>query len=290
MRVTTNMRQGEIARAIADGQARLLDAQTKISTTKEVAASSDGPSLYDRASRLKTLLSRNEQYQDNIADGIGWASTSSDILDGIYSLLMDVHTNGLRAMGNVNEDERPIAIQAINAMVEEMLDMANSQFMGKNVFGGTITLDTKPFIYDGSTVTYQGNEAEMLRKVGPDTYISINTVGSEFETVFHSSIALRDAILTEDTNAMISAMGQLEDAMGELFSATASSGNRQKKLELTRDNLETAEINIRSHISQAEDVDLTEAILQFNSQELGFRAALESSARIMNLSILDYLR
>ncbi|MEE9464415.1 MAG: flagellin [Candidatus Neomarinimicrobiota bacterium] len=290
MRVTTNMRQGEIIRSIADSQERLLDAQTKISTTKEVAASSDGPSLYDRASRLKTLLSRNEQYQENIADGIGWASTSSDTLDSIYSLLMDVHTNGLRAMGNVNEDERPIAIQAINAMVEEMLDLANGQFMGKNLFSGTITLDTQPFSYDGSTVTYQGNDAEMQRKVGPDTYISVNTVGSEFEDVFHAAIALREAIDSEDNNVMISAMEQLEDSMGELFSSMASSGNRQKKLALTRDNLETAEINLRSHISQAEDVDLTEAILQFNAQELGFRAALESSARIMSLSILDYLR
>ncbi len=289
MRVTTNMRQGEIIRSIADSQERLLDAQTKISTTKEVAASSDGPAMYDRASRLKTLLSRNEQYQDNIADGISWASTSSDTLDGIYTLLMDVQINGLRAVGNVNPDERPIAVQAINAMLEEMVDIANGRFMGKYLFGGTITLGTQPFDYDGSTVTFQGNEAEMLRLVGPGTYIPINTVGSEFENVFHATIAVREAIIAEDNSAMITAMEQLEDSMKELFSAMASSGNRQKKLELTRDNLETAEVNLRSHISQSEDVDLTEAILQFNAQELGFRAALESSSRIMSLSILDYV-
>lgn len=289
MRVTTNMRQGEIIRALADSQERLMEAQTKISTTKEVSASSDGPAMFDRASRLKTLLSRNEQYQDNIADGIGWASTSSDTLNGIYTLLMDIQINGLRAVGNVNPDERPIAIQAINSMLEEMLDLANGTFMGKNLFGGTLTLNIKPFTYDGSAVTYQGNEGELQRKVGPDTFVSVNTVGSEFETVFSATIALRDAIGAGDNVAMSSAMGDLEDSMKDLFSAMASSGNRQRKLELTRDNLETAEINLRSHISQSEDVDLTEAILRFNSQELGFRAALESSARIMRLSILDYL-
>lgn len=289
MRVTTNMRQGEIIRALADSQERLMEAQTKISTTKEVSASSDGPAMFDRASRLKTLLSRNEQYQDNIADGIGWASTSSDTLNGIYTLLMDIQINGLRAVGNVNPDERPIAIQAINSKLEEMLDLGNGTFMGKNLFGGTLTLNIKPFTYDGSDVTYQGNEGELQRKVGPDTFVSVNTVGSEFETVFSATIALRDAIGIGDNVAMSSAMGDLEDSMKDLFSAMASSGNRQKKLELTRDNLETAEINLRSHISQSEDVDLTEAILRFNSQELGFRAALESSARIMRLSILDYL-
>lgn len=289
MRVTTNMRQGEIIRALADNQERLLEAQTKISTTKEVSASSDGPAKFDRASRLKTLLSRNEQYQDNIADGIGWASTSSDTLNSVYTLLMDVQINGLRAVGNVNPDERPVAVQAINSFLEEMLDLANGQFLGKYLFGGTITLNTKPFSYDGSTVTYEGNEGEMLRKVGPDIFISVNTVGSEFEDVFHATIALREGIIAEDNVAMTAAMVQIEDAMKDLFSAMASSGNRQKKLELTRDNLETAEINLRAHISQSEDVDLTEAILRFNSQELGYRAALESSARIMSLSILDYL-
>ncbi len=240
MRVTTNMRQGEIIRALADGQERLLEAQTKISTTKDVAASSDGPAMFDRASRLKTLLSRNEQYQDNIADGISWASTGSDTLDGIYTLLMDVQLNGHRAMGNVNEDEGPIAVQAINSFLEEMLDLANSKFMGKYMFGGTLTLNTQPFTYDGSAVTYQGNEAELLRLVGPTTYIPVNTLGSEFENVFHASIALRDAIIAEDNSAKIDAMGQLEDSMKELFSSMASSGNRQRKLELTRDNLETA--------------------------------------------------
>ncbi|MCH8839066.1 MAG: ABC transporter permease, partial [Candidatus Marinimicrobia bacterium] len=94
----------------------------------------------------------------------------------------------------------------------------------------------------------------------------------------------------EDVSQIDAALAEVAAAMTEVLTVTARSGSTQRRLELTRDNLQVAKINLESYISQAEDVDLAEAILRFNSQELGFRAALESSTRIQRITILDYLR
>ncbi len=289
MRITSTMRQGDIIRSLNEGQEKLYEAQRKLSTTKEVAASSDNPALYDRASRLKTLLSKNEHYQENLEDGLGWARTGSDTMQVMYQTLMDIQFNGVRARGNVDQNARAIAYETVKSLIEELVDLGNVTHLGKYLFGGTVTKNTPPFEYDGSSVTYNGNDEDLSRKVGAGTYISINTVGSEFEGIYSSSISLRDAILADDGDAIEAAMGNFEVASNDLINAMASSGHRQRKMELTRDNLEMASVNLQSHITNAEDADLTEAIMRYNSQELGFRAALESSARILSLSILDHM-
>ena len=130
----------------------------------------------------------------------------------------------------------------------------------------------------------------MIRKVGPDTFLDINTVGSEFDSIFAASIALRDAMLADDGAAIETATLAVENATTALLNTMNDIGNRQRKLELTKDNLITALVNIESQISQAEDVDLTKAIMDYNTNELAYRVALESTSRILNLTILDFLR
>ena len=40
----------------------------------------------------------------------------------------------------------------------------------------------------------------------------------------------------------------------------------------------------------AEDVDLAEAITAYNSQEIAYRAAMQTAADVLKLNIMDYLR
>jgi len=42
-------------------------------------------------------------------------------------------------------------------------------------------------------------------------------------------------------------------------------------------------------LSNIEDADITEAIMDLKEKELAYQAALASSARVMQLSLIDYL-
>lgn len=289
MRVTDAMIQDQIIKSLANSQERLFTVQQQISSTKEVTTSSDNPTRFDRASRFKTLAVKNALYLENIEDGLGWNQTGTQALDILYEALLQVKEEALRARSDTDTINRPRSADTVEAMLEEMLLMGNIKFMGKYLFGGTITKDTPPFSFDGTTVTYNGNDKAISRKVAEDTFLSINTVGSEFSDVFDAALALRDALAANDGPAMDVAIAQIDAAADNLLNAISRGGSQQRKLELTRANLETASINIQSYISQAEDVDLMDAILRFNAQELGFRAALESSTRIMNISILNFI-
>ena len=290
MRVTDAMIQDQIIKSLANSQERLFNVQKQISSTKEVATSSDDPTRFDRASRFKTLAGKNALYLKNIEDGLGWNQTGTQALDVIYEAFQQIKEEALRARSDTNTLNRPRSALTVEALLEEMLLMGNVKFMGKFMFGGTLTKDTPPFTFDGTTVTYNGNEATISRKVGEATFLPINTVGSEFTDVFDAAISLRDAVAANDGPAIDVAIAQIDAAADDLLNALARGGSQQRKLELTRSNLEAARINLQSFISQAEDVDLTDAILRFNAQELGLRAALESSTRIMNISILNFIQ
>ncbi|MFB0515232.1 MAG: hypothetical protein ACETWG_01360 [Candidatus Neomarinimicrobiota bacterium] len=290
MRVTDSMLKEQIISFLSANQERLANVQRQLSTNKEVALSSDDPVRFDRAGRFKSLLTKNEQYLNNIEDGIAWIKVGTESLDVMYEALQQARELGLQARSDADPATRTQVVGYVEALIEEMVLMGNTRFMGKYIFGGTITKDTEPFAFDGITVTYSGNDGILSRKVGEDTYLQINTTGSEFENVFSAAIALRDALVANDGDAIEAALVQIEIVEPQLLNTVARAGSLQRKLELTRGNLEMANVNLQSYISQAEDVDLAEAILQYNAQELGYRAALESSSRIMNISILNHLR
>ena len=257
MRVTTNMIQAQILDSLTANQSRLFETQRQISTAKAVRTSSDDPTRYDRASRFKSL---------------------------------QINEEGLRSRNDINAAARAQTASSIESLVEQLVTLGNTNYSGKFVFGGTLTQGADPFSFDGATVSFNGNTKDISRKVGENAIMAINVTGDTFLTAFAAAVDLRDALLANDNTAIDAALGALATGMDDILTASSIEGSAHRRLELTKENLLVASINLESYISQAEDVDLAEAILRFNSQELGLRAALESSSRIQNISILDYIR
>lgn len=290
MRVTSNMIQNQIIQSLTSNQEDLFRTQKQISTSKEVSTSSDDPTRYDRSARFHTLLARNDQLTTNIDDGLSWLQSTTSSLSSMDTIIQRVNEEGLKGRNDFSPDVRSKVASSIESLLEELVALGNTGYAGRFVFGGTLTEGAKPFTFDGVAVTYNGNSAKITRKIGEDAYTTINTVGSDFSAAFDAVLELRDALNADDNAAIDTALANLDTERSNLLNVTTLAGSVQRRLELTRDNLQVANINLRSYISQAEDVDLAEAILRFNAQELGFRAALESTARFQTLTILDHLR
>ncbi len=62
------------------------------------------------------------------------------------------------------------------------------------------------------------------------------------------------------------------------------------RLDLAKQRLSADQLNITKLVSETEDVDLAEAIMNLNMQESVYRAALGSAVRVIQPSLLDFLR
>ena len=85
-------------------------------------------------------------------------------------------------------------------------------------------------------------------------------------------------------------LGRLDAALAQIGSFRAEVGARINATQSTKDSLELLNIHTASLRSQIEDSDILQVYSELTNAEQAFEAALQSSARVTQLSLLDFLR
>ena len=162
----------------------------------------------------------------------------------------------------------------------------------KNLFSGTKTKIGSPFLFDGDSVDYQGNTGKMNRRISENLTININVTGQDLldTDIFNAALSLRTALENDDTNEIENMIESIDLASEKLISLNTGIGSIQQQLDLAENRLETANLNLATFLSDTEDVDLASAITQYNSEELAYQAALQSTANILRLNIMNFLK
>lgn len=70
----------------------------------------------------------------------------------------------------------------------------------------------------------------------------------------------------------------------------AQVGSRINRLELIQDRLDTQNLSLQNIMSEGEDADMAEVIMNLQNNENVYRAALASGSRIIQPTLLDFLR
>ncbi len=81
----------------------------------------------------------------------------------------------------------------------------------------------------------------------------------------------------------------IDAAMGTLRSARSVAGEVLNRIDLVVDRLSTQKLNAQAERSNAEDLDLVDAISDFKVKETGYDAALKSYSLVQKLSLFQYL-
>ncbi|MCL2221137.1 MAG: hypothetical protein FWC20_02425 [Oscillospiraceae bacterium] len=92
------------------------------------------------------------------------------------------------------------------------------------------------------------------------------------------------------TDEMTLLIGQIQDAQNHLLARTAEVGGRQRRLELIDARFDADWLNYREMQSNAEDADIAEVIMNLRMAETVYQAALSAGARIIQPTLMDFLR
>lgn len=164
---------------------------------------------------------------------------------------------------------------------------------------GIEIIDDNPTGAGVITITSEfGSEASEYLGLTDETGINASVTGTltgddrlylEAESVFTTLIRLRDALEAGDTEAIGRAINQIDDDIDQVTSARASVGARLQGLDVTQINLEDEEVQLRAALSEQIDVDLVEAISQLTSRQISLQASLQTTANLLQLSLLNFL-
>lgn len=105
--------------------------------------------------------------------------------------------------------------------------------------------------------------------------------------------AAPSAVLTLNQTNTVSfntQIGRLDAALDQILTLRAEVGARINTANTAKDGLEVAKIQTTALRSRLEDADVLKVYTDFTNLQNAFEAALQSSARMMSLSLLDFLR
>jgi flagellar hook-associated protein 3 FlgL len=92
------------------------------------------------------------------------------------------------------------------------------------------------------------------------------------------------------TAAISSSLTSLDTGIGQVSAATGSVGGRVKRLDDVQDILAADLTRTKGLLSRVEDADVAATLIEFQQQEQLFQSALNAAGRLIQPSLMDFLR
>lgn len=105
-----------------------------------------------------------------------------------------------------------------------------------------------------------------------------------------SLLVLADALRNDDQEGINRLLANFDDAMSLSLEVRASVGTSALRLESTASRLLSMELGFTKLLSEVEDADMTKVITDLASRENSYQAALMAAAKIIQPSLLNFLR
>ena len=140
-----------------------------------------------------------------------------------------------------------------------------------------------PLTVPGLSITLTGTPA------ASDT-VSITPNASLF-SVLDNAINNIGAASNNNTaaQAVSQALHNIDIGMGRVSAARGQAGELMNRADRITDRQEKRSVQMESDRSQAEDLDMIKGLSDFQNQQSGFQAALQTYAQIQKLSLFNYI-
>ena len=263
-----------------------------VATGKRITELSDDPVGLTQALNIKSSLSNIEQLGRNISMGRSWLTASESALTQVQNQISDARALCVQmATATTGSAERASAAATVQNTLDEIVSLANTEVNGRYIFAGSKT-DAAPFSRDNDTnvVTYNGDNKAFTMKIGRDATVEVGSDGEAvFGDIFTTLSDLKDALEADDVSGIQAAMSNLDTHFDRISTKISEIGSKMLRMETKEKIFQDLNITNTERLSKIEDADITEAIMDLKAKELAYKAALASSARVMQLSLVDYL-
>ncbi|MDR7252854.1 flagellar hook-associated protein 3 FlgL [Nocardioides sp. BE266] len=294
-RVTQSMLTDRSLSRLQGSLSRLSELQEHLSTGRVLNRPSDNPADAASAMRLRSAVGAQQQYARNAEDGMGWLDTLDSTLGTAGDLVRRAREVGQQAVsGAASQDTREALAVEIEQLRSSLVGTANTTYLDRPVLGGT-TAGTAAFAEAGGVVTYAGDANPVNRAVAEGVVVDVavagpGAFGPDGDNTFDHLTALAAAIRGGSTTAIQSGLDALEVDGSRLVVARTDVGARSSRVEQAGIRAGDTELSLTNALSEIENTDLPLATVELKMQEVAYQAALAATSRVLQPSLLDFLR
>ena len=289
-------------------QQALTQSQEHLTSGKRVLKASDDPAAAAQAERALAAEKRSVA-QLRALDASRSAMQLSESALGNAGELVQQARDLLVGAGNgsYTDAERLTMANAIRGLRDELLAVANrSDGAGRYLFGGQ-GADGAPLVDGTGGVSYSASAGQLLAASGEASPLSIDGRAAWLQAPDPanpgSTLSLFDVMdrvvgelatpgrtAAQVAQTVSDGLGDFDAAADNLSSWRARSGDALNRIDRIGERLSQSKLDAQSERSDAEDLDMVQAISDFQSRQTGYDAALKTYSIVQKMSLFDYLR
>lgn len=298
MRITQGMMTNNVLQNISGGYSKIADYQNQLASGKKITRPSQDPVVATMGIAYRTDVSHVEQYQKNVTNAYKWLDSSDDTLKQVDDVLNRVRELTNEASTDTYTADQRKAIGAeVDQLTQQLVSMGNTQVGGQYIFSGSDSAN--PLLTQAADGTVTINQTALNN---PDFSVAVNdgikmAINVNPNQVFTSSLFsdlndLKNALNGGSaTGSDISNyLGKIDTHLDALSNAQADLGAKTNRIDMTKNRLDAQKTIATQVMSDNEDADYAETIVKLNQQQNVYNASLSVGAKIIQTSLVDFLR
>ena len=297
MRVTPKITVSNFIRNIHQQAGDILKAQEQIASQKRINKISDDPIGMGRVLGYRSDIAAIEQYEENIDQGISRLEFNEITLDLASDLVLTAKRVAEEYSGlETTAEQKQLAADQIKDLYDQLISLGNSKFNNNYIFSGHAT-DTPPFAPDGS---YNGDDGQVRLMVGDNVEITFDADGSN---IFGANGGvdlfgeLQNLITGLENPDAVAGSAQIKATVSPLYNARQQINNRRSeyapalyRLQFTDEYWANLKPKVQGSLANTEQTDIAKTVLEMTNLQVAYETTLATAARIIQPSLMDFLR
>ncbi len=261
----------------------------QLHTGKKINRPSDDPVIAMKGMNYRTGVKEVEQYIRNTNEVHYWMDNTDASLDKATSALQNLYELAVQASNaTYGAEERKSMMEEAGQLKEHLIDIVNTKVNGKYIFNGTNT-SVAPMNAQGE-INFSKDPVNIEVSSGIMLQANVDASAIFSKDLFANIDKLMNALDNDEQREIESSIDRLNQNINQVVNARANLGARMNRADLIENRLSEQSIIATKMMSDNEDVDYEKAITDLLTQESMHRAALASGSRMIQPSLIDFLR
>ena len=295
-RIGTATQYDGAVRNISARQSSLASLQENLTAGKRVLRASDDPVAAAQAERALTRIARIQTEQralDVQRNAVAQAESSLGDAVGLVQEMRELVVSA--GNGTHNAADRQTIAHQLQSLRDQLLVVSNRKDSNGAPLLASLGSELAPF--DGTANSFSGlpgqaaaSDVSLPSALDGHAAYRISPTQNIFDAIDETIAVLDGTVTTTDVPTAIStALGKFDQGMERLQSVRGHAGELLNRADRITGDQDKRAIDLEADRSRAEDLDLIQGISDFQGQQVGYQAALQSYAMVQKLSLFNYL-
>jgi flagellar hook-associated protein 3 FlgL len=283
--ITSSMNLGNVIFAINSASSNI---------TASINSSGNGITITDKSSVIKNSLTISEVDGGTTASNLGIFGKKDGNIEGV-DLNATLSTGTLISELNGGQGLNLGSISIVNGAASGAVSLSSATTIGEVIkiingaASGTVTASINSAGNSLQVISKNSSTVAIVKNIGTDTTSEQLGIGGG-RNVINTIIKLKQAMQSGDKFAIIASLDNLDSGLTNINESRAIYGAVTNRISST-ENIHMQDIvSQNEQISNIEGADMVKAASEFAAMESALQASLSSTARIIQPSLLDFLR